>query len=104
MMNQLQGESGCVNYRKGSIGMVRNVWAMMRGEVPDTRAALRELELREFGALGAALRKLRDERERVAGLVALCEDVLDEIDVAATGGRVDVSAYQERLAKLKGGR
>lgn len=49
------------------------------------------------------LRELREHDERVAGLVALCEELLEEIDVAATGGRVDVSAYQERLTKLKGG-
>jgi hypothetical protein len=77
---------------------------MMRGEVPDTPGELRAVEVREFGALGAALRKLRDERERVAGLVALCEELLEGVVYVDRFVSVDeLIDYRARLAKLKGG-
>ena len=47
---------------------------------------------------------LISQQERIAALVALCEEVVEELAMfaAIVSDRYDVGAYRERLAALKG--
>lgn len=56
----------------------------------------------EGQAIYDLMRNADPKQQRIAGLVALVEELLDECEEVATGKRLDLSGYRARLAELKG--